>query len=123
VAGVTSVEDHRRMGIYISFSKAEKELYFWILTKTEKCRKYRHGISEFVKDILWAMYLAEKISPEMKKLYALKTILESTRCSFCGGRIEPRKFEGDKLHFYCPRCAILDAKKIKIPDEEVLDLP
>jgi phage FluMu protein Com len=110
------------MGVYISFSREEKELYYWILTKTEKCKKYRRGTSEFIKDLLWAMYLAEKSSPEMKRLYVLKTIIELTRCRFCGGRVEFRELEGDKLRFYCPRCAVLDAKIIKTPDEAVLDI-
>jgi len=46
--------------IIISFTPAEEELYQWALNKASMRNKYHRGISEFIKDILWAHYITEK---------------------------------------------------------------
>jgi hypothetical protein len=117
---VISVEKTTRVGVYISFSREEKDLYLWILSKTKKGKKYRRGVSEFVKDILWSMYRAERAYPELKRIYVLKALLESARCRICGERLEVRRIEGEKIIFYCRRCAMLDSWKI--PEETILDI-
>jgi hypothetical protein len=115
------MERPNRVGVYISFSKEEKDLYLWILSKTKKGKKYRRGVSEFVKDILWSMYRAERALPELKRIYVVKALLESARCRICGERLEVRGIEGEKITFYCRRCAMLDSRKI--PDEgTILDI-
>jgi hypothetical protein len=65
--------------VIISFTPAEEELYQWALNKASIRDKYNRGISEFIKDVLWAIYIAEKT--DRTRMFIVKETLNSeTQC-------------------------------------------
>jgi hypothetical protein len=90
--------------IKVTFTPVEEELYQWLLSKASMRNKYRRGISEFIKDILWAIYLVEKIDPMRKWMFIVKELLNSARCDVCGGRLAVRNITPDCVELFCRRC-------------------
>jgi len=90
--------------ITITFTPAEEELYQWALSKASMRNKYRRGISEFVKDVLWSIYIAEKTAPVRRWMFIVKESLNSARCDTCGGRLTVCKITDDGVELYCNRC-------------------
>jgi len=90
--------------IKVTFMPVEEELYLWLLSKASMRNKYRRGISEFVKDILWALYITEKTDPGRRWLAIVKELLNSARCDICGGRLAVRNITPDRVELFCRRC-------------------
>jgi len=106
----------------ISFSEAEEDLYNWLLSKTNRRNKNNVGLSEFVKDLLWSIYISEATGHERSLIYTVKSFRESTRCNLCGGVLSLRAAgeEGGKkyLQLYCRKCMMIQVADL----DEVLEL-
>jgi hypothetical protein len=106
--------------IKVTFTPVEEELYQWVLNKASMRKRYHRGISEFVKDILWAHYITEKTDPARRWIFIVKELLNSARCNICGGKLATRSVSTDKIVLYCSRCQALYTENI--PDNAKLDL-
>jgi hypothetical protein len=109
--------------VIISFSESEKELYEWLLSKTSMKNKYRRGISEFIKDVLWSEYMAERRDPIRLWMFVAKELMNQLKCRWCGGKPRLIGIEGNKLALYCDRCQVTFTESIVPPWMKLEDIP
>jgi hypothetical protein len=101
--------------INLTFSKGEEKLYEWILSKAEKREKYRRGVSEFIKELLWSEYMAERREPLTQWWMVVKELISGARCVWCGSKPTVKEVNEKCVVLYCKRCQVSFSENIQIP--------